>query len=363
MGGIPMKGSPDNIRDLKESETYFDYYSESRGVEQGTLRNTNTAWNHIQSFLNERDLEFEEVGEREALDFCDFLKQRDSLEEKSAEMYVYQLSRMVQWFKRRGVFDYDPFALALEENPFKYDSETIKREVLLEELRVGIDSIRNPLVLTLVVLLLKTGMRLSEAANLDYRDIHLDHSIAERMDTPRAQVADKPDSLYIDSSISEGQFHNGELRKNGNKPNSYRVIPIDDELKATLVWWIGMTLRSPSPANPLLVKNNRGMGARYEAYRLRDIFSEWANQNGWHRGSGGGQYQLNVTPHWCRHWFSTMLRKRIDSDEIEIGTVDNYVNGLRGDSEGNVLEIYTHDWGDNKWMRDAYIDNVPKLFR
>jgi len=358
-----MKGSPTDIRDLNKGETYLEYYTESRAIEPETLRNTKKAWNHLQRFLKSIEDEFENINEQDAIDFCEFLKQRDGLGEHTAENYVRNLSRMVQWFIRRGFFDYDPFALALENDPFEYNSESIEREVPLPELRKGISDIRNPVQLTLVVLLLKTGMRISEAANLDYRDIHLDHPISGRMDNPRHEVATKPDSLYIDSSASQNQVHNGERRKNGNKPNSYRVIPIDDELKDTLVWWIGMSPSSPSPANPLLVKNNRGIGARYEVYRLREIFTEWSVENGWHKGKGGGQDPLNVTPHWCRHWFSTMLQKQIIPSEIEIGTVAGYVNGLRGDSEDNVLEIYTHNWGDNEWMRDAYVDNIPKLFK
>jgi integrase len=91
---------------------------------------------------------------------------------------------------------------------------------------------------------------------------------------------------------------------------------------------------------------------------LWGIFVDWAQENGWHEWEG----ELNVTPHWCRHWFTTTLRNEIDQDEVKVGTVKGYVKGLRGDSDNDTIDLYTHDWDDEYWMREVYVENIPSLY-
>jgi len=351
-----MKGTPEETVDIAEDQSLVDYYADRRNLKNAS--GLKSCWNYMESFLEENGWEFEEITEERALEFCEYLKQSNSLNQETAEHYVIDLATMVDWYRDRGRYDYNPFHLALDEDPFEYDKNTLKREITLQELRNAVNGVNYPPLLVIVILLLKTGLRLSEAANLDYRAINLDHPISELMPDPRLEIVDKPDTIFVDSSITAGQEHNGERRTCSNKEKSYRAIPIDEELKEVLVWWISMSPPSSSPAEPLLRKTRAQAGDRFSDKRIWDMFVEWAQKNGWHEWEEKG----NVTPHWCRHWFTTMLRKRIDQSEVELGTVKGYVEGLRGDSEEGVIEIYTHDWGDQEWMREAYTNNIPKFF-
>jgi len=120
-----------------------------------------------------------------------------------------------------------------------------------------------------------------------------------------------------------------------------------------------MAPASQSDADPLFRQCSRLVGDRFLSATIRELyFTPWAKEQGWYDPDRSDR----VTPHWCRHWFTTMLRRRIDQDEIKVGTVEDYVKGLRGDTGDDVIETYTHNWGDNQWMRDAYIDNIPSLF-
>jgi integrase/recombinase XerC len=356
---IVMKGEPTSFDFEDDDRSLVEYYLDNTNHEAGTENNYRLAWRKLAEFVEKEGIEVREIDEQRAAKFCEFLKQGDSLSERTAELRVQTLSNMIDWYTTRGVLDYNPFSMALSHDPFSYRTETIKREISVDELRVAIQDRLQPVTLTFIVLLLKTGLRLSEVCNLDHRDINLDHPLSDEMVAPRSEIIDKPDTLYVDSSISEGEVHNGELREDGNKPYSYRAIPIDDELKQTLVWYVSMAPSSPSDAEPLLRKTHSMIGGRFSTYTLREqYFTPWAEDQGWHDTDRSD----SVTPHWCRHWFTTMLRRRIDYDEVKMGGVDDYIKGLRGDSGNDVIETYTHSWGDNQWMRDAYINNIPSLF-
>lgn len=354
-----MKGEPNGI-DFEDSEqSLLEFHLERRNIEPGTKRNYRKAWNKLVEFTQREGYDILEIDESRAVEFCDYLIQDSSINDRTASTDVGCLSKMIQWCVSRGILDYNPFEMALEDSPFSYQSETVKPEIELKKLRASLQDAISPITLTLLVLLLKTGVRISEASNIDYNDIHLNHSINKEMPSPRQEVMNHPDSVYIDSSISEGEIHNGELRSDGNKNRSYRIIPIDSELKRTLVWYIAMSHPSPSDAKPLFRKYHQQIGERPTAKSLREtVFQPWAEENGWY-GLGSS---FDITPHWCRHWFTTVLRQRINSNELKVGTVDGYIKGLRGDTGSDVIETYTHDWGDSEWMRDAYIDNIPSLF-
>ncbi|MCU4976019.1 site-specific integrase [Halobacteria archaeon AArc-m2/3/4] len=352
-----MKGRSNAIRSREDGESYVDYYLDFQLHEGSTEDGYYTAWGHLEDFVEREGLTVEEVGLKEAIEFCEYLKARD-IGEVTAEMYVLKLSNLVTWLIEKGEADHNPYASALAKGPFEYDKESTQRRVPIDELKKAIQDTGHPFTLTLVVLLLKTGIRIAEATNLDYRDVHLDHPIAETMDEPREEIGDKPDSIYIDSSISAEQTHNGEKRMDGNKPNSYRAIPIDEELKRVLVWYIALTPPSPSKANPLLRQTNGFIGKRYSTEVARNKFNEWSANNDWHAGE---QKSTNVSPHWCRHWFSTTLRQRIPSEEVLIGEVKDYVGALRGDTDSRTVDTYTHDWSEKEWIREAYLNNVPKL--
>jgi integrase len=361
-----MKGEHDGYRELKESESLKDYYVDHVNIEGGTIRNLNTAWSHLQDYLKSNGKSIGDFGKKDAADFCEYLTNRNStrthgdISDRTASGYVGSLSRMADWLIAAGKIDYNPFQMAIKEgDPFEWDDTTPKMEVSTQELRDGIQRISNPIVLTFFILTLKTGVRISEALNLDYRAINIDHPISNKMPDPRAEVVNKPDTIYIDSSISEGEEHNGEIRQDGNKKKSYRHLPIDKELKDTLVWYIAMSPEYSGKPNPLFQSHSGHFGSRITRDKMTKLFREEMSELGWHDERNPRSY--NVTPHWCRHWFTTVLRRRIDEDEVEIGSVKEYVKGLRGDTGSDVIETYTHEWSSNQW-RTVYLDNIPQLY-
>jgi len=309
-------------------------------------------------FLEENEYEIEDIGAKQAAEFAAYLR-GEGLAEHTVSTYYSQLTVFVSWYQSRGVFDYNPFDIATDDRVEFNLPDTVKRHVELDDLRSYIKTIRDPSLLTFVVLLLKTGIRLAEAYNLDLRDINLDHPLSSSMPDVRAEIYGDSDVIYIDSTI-EADEYNGETRERANKKNSTRILPIDSELKDTLVWYIAQIPPSPSPANPLFRQSRHNMGQRTSYTAHRNRFNRWAEEH----GLRDRENKLNVSPHWCRHWFTTQLRQRMDNDnnEMRIGTVKGSVKSLRGDTDDDVIYIYTHNWGDNSWIKSVYQNNIPSLF-
>lgn len=353
-----------DTRPRQDDESLVEYYLYFRGNEIGprSKRKYETAWDNLQRFLKQEGYTLPEITKKKALEWCEFLRAQN-IKERTAEYNVSAIRKMVDDLKQTPeVGEGNPFQEALDTDPFSYDDSTNKLEVPLNYLRRAIFNIDHPVTLFVFVVLLKTGLRRSELSNLDERGVNLDRPIAAALDTPRPEIRDKPNTIYIDSSISEGDTVNGEKRKNGNKPESYREIPLDEETVNLFEWYLGLAPTSKSPANPIVrVFGNGGhdvkIGDRLGTQGIYNRVVGIAEEHGWDVEGG-------VTPHWCRHWFTTQLRARINDDEVPIGSAKEYVQGLRGDSDDSVIDTYTHEWeidDESKSYPEVYRDNIPTL--
>lgn len=148
-----------------------------------------------------------------------------------------------------------------------------------------------------------------------------------------------------------GEELNGEARTASNKRKRATVIPIDDELMGTLKRWLAVRPDGPSSADPLFVGTAEGWGERLDPQAVRHVVERYAREAGWYR-TGGGAAE-NVTPHYFRHFFTTHLRDRTGDRGV--------VKYLRGDVADDVIDTYTHNWGDQ--VRETYEANVYQLLR
>jgi integrase len=357
-----MKGEPEGVRDIRGDETWMDYYLDHRSVEPATVRDYQKSWRRLQDALNELGYEIVELQRSHVREILDWWENHSRLSDKKIDDHVNNLNRMADWCVTQAkVADHNPFKPYRSE--YKTDSreKTEKIEIPIEKLREVVWAFEKHRieVFVFIVIVLKTGLRHAEALNLDLRDINLDHPISEKIPQPRQEVFNHPDSLYVDSDISEGEVHNGEERAHGNKKKSHRTIPIDDELKSLLVWWIKMLPPTVSDAKPLLRELNDPEHRRPTQGFTKPHITEVARDIG---VNGADMKHFGFDSHWCRHWFTTQLRSNIDDNEVPTGTVKEYVQGLRGDTGRDVIDTYTHDWSGTKGeksYREVYEDNIP----
>jgi len=276
---------------------------------------------------------------------------RGDVADSTVATYAAYLHRFYGYMTEVGAFEGNPMTLVMEEMDETVDKDPARRDISIPAMRTFVTEVRHPLHRALVVTLLKTGMRVGECCNLDLRDLAIEND--ELTDVyvlgGRPVLSDRPNSLYVTPEAAVGKELNGEVRSASNKRKRGTVIPIDDELAHTLKRWLAIRPDTPSPADPLFVGTAEKWGERLDPEAVRHIVEGYAREAGWYR-SGGGAAE-NVTPHYFRHFFTTHLRDRTGDRGV--------VKYLRGDVADDVIDTYTHNWGDQ--VRETYEANIYRL--
>ncbi|WP_411968614.1 tyrosine-type recombinase/integrase [Haloferax sp. YSSS75] len=263
--------------------------------------------------------------------------------------YASYLHRFYAYMAQVGVFESNPMSLVMEEMDERVDTNPARREISIPQMREFVHDIRHPLEHALVVTLLKTGMRVGELCNLDLRDVSLSEETPIEGVSTRAALDGRGASLYVSSTPSVGTVENGETRTASNKRKRSTVVPVDDELETVLLRWLAIRPDTASTAEPLFVGTASGWGKRLTPDAVHHIVTSHAADTGWYRR--GGDREENVTPHYFRHFFTTHLRDRTGDRGI--------VKYLRGDVAGDIIDTYTHNWGDR--VRETYESNIYSL--
>jgi integrase/recombinase XerC len=275
--------------------------------------------------------------------------QRSEVAESTLATYASYLHRFYAYMTQVGEFEENPMALVIEQMDESIDVDPTRREISVGEMREFVLGVPHPLSRAVIVTLLKTGMRAGELCNLDCRDLNLRTDTVEFDVEPRPQLHGKPESIYVSPEPARGAVVNGEERTASNKRKRPTVVPIDEELRETLVRWLAIRPDPHSPADPLFTSTSSGWGDRITADAVHHTVERHARERGWYRTGGGASE--NVTPHYFRHFFTTYLRGQTGDRGV--------VKYLRGDVADDVLDTYTHDWGDR--VRETYEANIYRL--
>jgi site-specific recombinase XerD len=337
-------GVEDPVSYFLEDITYHGRTERTRDAYERVLR-------RCERFLRERrGVGLREAGQRDCMAWVHSL--RDDHASSTVATYASYLHRFYAYLMQAGVFDANPMTLVMEEMDESIDTDPARREIDVPTMRSFVSGIGHPLDEALVVTLLKTGMRVGELCNLDMRDLYLDDEEVESAYgvIPRAHLDGRPDSLYVPSDPSRGSSYNGEERSASNKRKRDTVVPVDAELRVTLKRWLAVRPDTRSPADPLFLSTRDRWGERVTPKMVRSVVADHAEGRGWHRSGGGAEE--NVTPHYFRHFFTTHLRDRTGDRGI--------VKYLRGDVASDVIDTYTHNWGDR--VRQVYETNIYSLY-
>ena len=276
---------------------------------------------------------------------------RGDVESSTVATYAAYLHRFYAYMTQVGVFESNPMTLVMEEMDETIDKDPTRREIDVPTMRRFVAEVTHPLHRATVVTLLKTGMRVGELCNLDLRDVSLSHSDAasEYELGTRAELDGRSDSIFVSPDPAFGESTNGEERTASNKRKRATIVPVDAELERELVRWLAIRPDAVSPAEPVFVGTAEGWGERLNPEAVRHIVETHAREWGWYRTGGGASE--NVTPHYFRHFFTTHLRDRTGDRGI--------VKYLRGDVADDIIDTYTHNWGDK--VRDTYEANIYTL--
>ncbi|QLD88006.1 tyrosine-type recombinase/integrase [Natronomonas salina] len=343
MGVDERAGSPspdDPVSYFLQDMTFHGRTERTRAAYERVLRD-------FERFVREdRGATLQAATQRECMAWVHSLRGEHA--SSTVASYASYVHRFYAYMTQVGAFDSNPMALVTEEMDESIDTDPARREISVAEMRSFVADLGHPLERAVVGTLLKTGMRVGECCNLDLRDVYLDDpEIREAYPVdPRGALDGRPDSVYVPSDPSRGEVYNGEERTASNKRKRDTVVPVDDELKRLLKAWLAIR---PDTDSPALFCSTSEWGKRATPSMVRGVVAERAGERGWYRE--GGDAEENVTPHYFRHFFTTHLRDRTGDRGV--------VKYLRGDVATDIIDTYTHNWGDR--VRDVYESNIYSL--
>lgn len=350
--------NPENVDDAIE---YFLEDKKYLGSDDETIANYRMVLSDFEEFIHDPErnpkgerLDPGEADRRVCMAWVSELREDEerNLADSTIASYAASLHGFYNYMSNEGIFEANPMSGVLEAMPEEVEKNPTRRELSVEQVSEFIQQVRSPLAKALIMLWAKTGMRHGETINLDIRDVHIDDpAIKDEYPAVRSEIEDQPDAIFVQSNISSGDVVNGEKRRHANKRKRDTVVPIDDEMKLVLARWLAVRPDSAvcSDGNPLFTATFHKWGHRLSESTVREVIRAETEPYGWWDGSE--DYSTNVTPHYFRHFFTTHMRDSGDDDYL--------VKFIRGDVGDDIMDTYTHDWGNR--VRDAYLDSIYKL--
>ena len=244
---------------------------------------------------------------------------------RSRELTLSSLQRgfscLSAWFtylEEAGLVDKNPVPAIQKRYLHSYKEEVRQRKLISVEdaakmVRATIDT-RDRAVL---VLLLKTGIRKNELVTLDLNDINLQEQTLKLKPTAK---------------------------------RSNRDLFLDGETSLALHRWLRQREERSikrSAEKALFIARD---GTRLEGAGVLKIVTRAAVRVGLH-DSKSDRLEDHFTPHCCRHWFTTHLRRA--------GMPREFIQELRGDVRREAIDIYDHV--DKEELKESYLACIPKL--
>jgi integrase/recombinase XerD len=196
-----------------------------------------------------------------------------------------------------------------------HDVSQRRQCITVEQAKMLVESILDPMDAAVVLLLIKTGIRRHELSELNVEDVDLENMTIHVNPTGKRSneivYYDLETSIVLKKWLTQRE----KLNKNG--------------LPALFLGKTGNRL-SPPAINLIVIKHAEVVG-------LHDPKSK--------------RLDKRLTPHSLRHYFSTRLR--------EAGMPREYVMELRGDAGADAIDTYYHI--DKKKLQKSYLDCVPQF--
>ncbi len=227
-----------------------------------------------------------------------------------------------------SLYDYLVYENLLEKNivkdirkrylsPYKENGGSHRKLISVEEMSWFINSILDIRDKAISILFAKTGIRRRELVAIDLEDIDWD----------LMSIALKP------------------THKRSNK-----IVYFDYETTIVLKQWLRKREIIADPSNRALFISYINKKKRLNRNGVGYSFVKWAAITGLH-DLNSNKIEDHFTPHCCRHWFTTHLRRA--------GMPREFIMELRGDKRNSAMDIYYHI--DKEDLRKSYLACIPKL--
>ncbi|MHC1687642.1 MAG: tyrosine-type recombinase/integrase [Methanothrix sp.] len=250
------------------------------------------------------------------LAYLEDLRTRD-IRQSTIERIFSNLSVFFSFLAETGQISQNPLPAIQKRYLKNYKDEVRQRQLISAEdaakmIRGTIDT-RDRAIL---MLFLKTGIRRGELISLDVGDI----------DFPGQKL---------------------ELKPKAKRSN--RIVFFDDEAERTLRRWLdARETRYKKRGEAALFISNKGTRLQTSAV---DVLVRIAGERVGLHDSDSEKLEDKFTPHCCRHWFTTHLRRA--------GMPREFIQELRGDVRREAIDIYDHI--DKEELRKSYLAHIPQL--
>lgn len=250
-----------------------------------------------------------------------YLREERRVSSKTVDNYFCALSSLCHYLAYEGLAERNPVLPFRKRYLDQYKKPASnpgshRRLLSVEEMAMLINSILNPRDKAIVTLLAKTGIRRGELIDIDLDDIN-----------------------WVKQNI--------RLKPKPKRSNT--LVFFDDECAQVLKRWrrarINYAIKPECRA--LFVGEH---GERLKRHGAYSAVTKHAEKVGLHNPDSK-KMQDHFTPHCCRHWFTTHLRRN--------GLEREFLKELRGDSRGEAVDIYDHI--DIKELKRAYLAHIPTL--
>lgn len=270
------------------------------------------------NYLEERGLNLLDSDKDILRDYLEFMRYDRGLHQKTVENNFTTLSSFYEYLAYEGLREENPVLQVRKRYLRRYkdnDDGQTRQLISVEEMTRLINSTLDARDKAIITLFAKTGIRRKELIALDVDDID-----------------------WVEQSI--------RLKPTAKRTN--RTVFFDDETSFILRRWLRVRESRNKDGSKALFINNRG--ERIQRSGVSRMVEKVAKQVGLH-DPNSERMEDHFSPHCCRHWFTTHLRRA--------GMPREFIQELRGDVRREAIDIYDHI--DKKELRESYLAHIPQM--
>jgi integrase/recombinase XerD len=228
------------------------------------------------------------------------------------------LSTWFEYLEDAGQLERNPVPILQKKYLHSFKDEVRQRQIIsVEEAAKMIQATIDTRDRTILMLLFKTGIRRTELVTLDLGDI----------DLQKQTIRLKPTAKRSNRNL----FFDGEM-----------AMALHRWLRQREMRYIKMGAETA-----LFLARD---GSRLEGNGVLYTVTQAAERVGLHKPKSNN-LEDHFTPHCCRHWFTTHLRRA--------GMPREFIQELRGDKRRDAIDIYDHI--DVNELKESYLACIPQL--
>ena len=292
--------------------------SDIRGLSPESIRRYISSIRIYVKYLEDNGMDLLGADRNTIRKFLEYLRKERGVHQKTIENYFTGISGFYDFLEYEGHVDKNPVHSVRKRYLRRYKDNAegqMRKLISVEEMTHFINSTMDARDRAIITLLAKTGIRRRELITLDIDDID-----------------------WVEQTI--------RLKPTPKRTN--RIVFFDDETAFILKRWLrARESRNGDKSKALFIGTT---GKRLNRNGVYTAVTKAAERVGIHNPDSD-RMEDHFSPHCCRHWFTTHLRRA--------GMPREFIQELRGDVRKEAIDIYDHI--DKKELRESYLAHIPQL--